>query len=384
MNLKVDFGALDDALRRMGAKPVVIAFTDPVRPIDPIDIELKKGVSLPDLQDVETHNGLLSYKGRQILLYIQDHGGKAQDALDDGQKGNKFHVADCKTLQTMRERGRYERYVVTNRLDGEFFITGVDWQTRRPVEGEAHLWVCRNCLKLLNYQSAGYGSSYQQALNFDIGDFFSTYSSFFTHLPQRRAGNSKEEGYTPDWPQIAGRFKADKDFKCESCGVDLAANKHLLHVHHRNGVKGDNSPKNLAALCAACHREQAQHERMFVRHADMQTINRLRGEQGRFRTANWDKVLDYCDPALRGLLDACQREGAARPEVGLDVQDVKSAVVANLEIAWPKAKVGVAITEEDRVAATAAGWHVWQMMDALQDIQTFVAETKSLKTRVRR
>ncbi|WP_296758782.1 hypothetical protein [Thioalkalivibrio sp.] len=54
-------------------------------------------------------------------------------------------------------------------------------------------------------------------------------------------------------------------------------------------------------------------------------------------------------------------------------------VVANLGIAWPKAKVGLAITDEDRVAATAAGWHAGQMMDALQDIQTFVAKTKSFK-----
>jgi len=379
MILNVEFGALDDALRRMGAKSVVIAFTDPARPIDPIDIELNKGVTLPDLEDVETHNGLLSYKGRQILLYIQDHGGKAQDALDDGQRGNKFHVADCKTLQTMRERGRYERYVVTNRLDGEFFITGLDWQTRRPVEGDAHLWVCRNCLKLLNYEGAGYGSTYQQALNFDIGDFFSTYSSFFVHLPKRRAGNAEEDGYTSDWPQIAARFKADKDFRCESCGVDLQAHRSLLHVHHRNGVKGDNGSKNLSALCADCHRKQAQHEHMFVRHADMRMINRLRTEQGQFGVADWKTVLEYCDPALHGLLDACKREGATRPEIGLDIQDAKSAVVANLEIAWPKARVGVAISDEDRAAAEAAGWRVWQMMGALQDIQAFVAKTKGLK-----
>ena len=381
MILNVDFSALDDALRRMGAKPVVIAVSEPVRPIDPIEIELEEGIKLPDLRDVETVNGLFSYKGRQILLYIQDHGGKAPSALEDGEKGNRFHVAnDCRTLGEMRARGRFERYVMTNRLGGEFFITGLNWQTKRPVEGDANLWVCQNCLKALNYKGATHGNTLELAKHFDIGEFFSTYSSFFTHLPQRRAGNSKEEGYTPDWPQIAGRFKADKDFKCESCGVDLSTHKNLLHVHHRNGVKGDNKSANLVALCAACHRKQAQHEHMFVRHADMRTINHLRAEQGQFRVADWDTVLEYCDPALHGLLDACKREGAARPEVGLDVQDGRSAVVANLEVAWPRAKVGVAITDEDRHAAETAGWRVWEMIAALQDIRTFVAATKSRKS----
>lgn len=379
MIINVDFSDLDEALRRMGAKPVSILISDPMQPLDRIDIKLEKGITILDIRDIDTKNGLLNYKGRQVLLYIQDHGGRIQMALHDGQQGNKFHVANCNTLQTMHAHGRYERYVVTNRLDGDFFITGRDSQMNRSVEGTAKLLVCQNCLKALNYKGAMHENTRQLAQRFNLGEFFSTYSSFFTHLPQRRAGDSRDEAYTKDWTQIAMRFKAGKAFKCESCDVDLKEHRNLLHAHHRNGVKSDNRSSNLVALCAACHRKQAYHGHMFVPHADMSTINQLRARQGKFRGAKWDTVLEYCDPALHGLLDACRRMGVALPEVGLDIQGSRGAVVANLELAWRSTKVGVAINNKDRDAAKTAGWCVWEMKAVLQDIETFVASTKNRK-----
>jgi hypothetical protein len=377
MIINVDFSELDEALQRMGAKPVLILFSDEIQPLNQIDIKLEKGITILDIKDIDTKNGLLSYKGHQVLLYIQDHGSKIQMALHDGQQGNKFHVANCNTLRTMHAHGRYERYVVTNSLDGNFFITGVDPQTKRSVEGTAKLWVCQNCLKALNYKGAMHENTHQIAHGFNLGEFFSTYSSLFTHLPQRRAGDPKDEVYTKDWPQIAMRFKAGKAFRCEICDVDLKEHKNLLHVHHRNGVKSDNRSSNLVVLCAACHRKQAYHGHMFVPHADMSKINQLRARQGKFRSANWNTVLEYCDPALHGLLDACRRTGVTLPEVGLNIQDSRGNIVANLELAWQSTKVGVAINNKDLDASKTAGWRVWEIKTVLQDIKTFVAATRN-------
>jgi hypothetical protein len=41
--------------------------------------------------------------------------------------------------------------------------------------------------------------------------------------------------------------------------------KDLLHVHHINGVKSDNSEMNLRVLCQYCHGEQPNHEHMKQR-----------------------------------------------------------------------------------------------------------------------
>lgn len=356
MKLDSDFGDLERALRKMGAEPVEFDphVTMPVR--DPFEVELERGIELPDLKDVESTGGLLTYKGRQILLYIRDHAGKVYQALEDGKNGNRFHVAECRTLERMRRQGRFERYVVTNKLDGWFHIAGNDWKTGLQAKGDARLWVCQNCLKELNYKGARHTGANMVARDFDIGEFFSKYSSFFKYLPNRRAEDGDDENYTQDWRHISSEYKGGRHYICEACGVDLSSHQQLLHVHHINGVKSDNSPTNLRALCVSCHREQPAHGHMFVSHQDTQRINHLRRQQGLIQPTNWDVAFRYCDPALQGVLDACKRQGCPVPEIGLDIKDAKGKVVAELEIAWERARVGVAISAEDRQGAEHAGW----------------------------
>lgn len=115
---------------------------------------------------------------------------------------------------------------------------------------------------------------------------------------------------------------------------------------------------------------------MFVRHAKRQTINRLRREQGLLHNAGWDKVFKFCDPGLRGVLDLCRHRGMNVPEVGFDVQNAKGTVVASLEFAWPLQRVGLAISDKDRPAARKSGWRIWQMREALDDSDRFIAEVK--------
>ena len=372
--IEVNFGGLQRAAQKMGAETVEFSVRNQAEPIIPIDIELETGIVLDGLSDVYAFNGLLGYKGRQILLYIQDQGASIQKVLEDGEKGRKFHLSDCKTLKEMRDKGRFERYVVTQNLDGDFPVLGLDWNSKTLIEGTANLWVCQNCLAQLNYKGAAKGNRREIARNFDVKEFFSTYSSFFPHMPRRKAGKPEQEYYTKDWADVATAYKAGKRFKCESCGVYLGGHRNLLHVHHKNGVKGDNHHANLRAFCACCHREQPQHGHMFVRHADTQIITRLRRQQGLLRAVGWASTLKYCDPGLHGLVDALEPYCALAPEVGLDVQDGSHAVVASLELAWPNSRVGVAISDKDNEAARKAGWRVWTMIEALQHVQEFAVQ----------
>ena len=360
MRLDVDFSQLWNAVRRMGADSIDVDLdiTRTITAIDPIDLNLELGAEV-DLSEIATGNGLLSCEGRQVLLYIQDHGRDVHDALEDGSKGRKFHVAYCRTLEEMDHKGKYERYVATNHLSGTFHITGVHWENGTSVKGSTSLKVCKNCLTKLNYQ--GYRHNRAKVFSaFNLETFFDTYSSFFPRMPRRRAGEFDGQ-YTRDWGDVAARYKTRLEFTCEICNVNLRGHEHLLHVHHVDGVKINNRRSNLKALCADCHRKQPNHGRMHVSHANTQQIAALRRRQNLSGTESWEEAFALADPGVHGVLHHCRNQGDEVPEVGYAVVDRRGEVVAQLDLAWPSRRRGIAISKQDLEAASAVGWDVKSM-----------------------
>ncbi len=280
MHLNVDFSHLEEAVRRMGATAVPVDLDIDVRrgidPIDPIDIILEVGIEI-DLPDIEIHpTGVLIHQGRQVVLYIQDQWKNIRDVLADGIRGNKVHIADCSTLEEMRRRGRYERYVATNNVSGDFYVTGQD-EYGGQVEGTAKLRVCKNCLRRLDYKH--YTRNRNQVFQeFEWGEFFDSYRPHFARMPTRQAG-VPDGVYTPDWKRASRQYREALKFRCENCGVDLTKHPRLLHVHHINGVKTDDDRSNLKALCADCHGKQPGHEHMRVSNKDANLIADLRRRQ---------------------------------------------------------------------------------------------------------
>jgi len=374
MKLNIDFKDLYAAAERMGAKEKNFLIDLDMEVLEPIDIALRKGTEV-ELKYIDNSNGLLSYQGRQVLLYIQDHGGKVLSVLEDGRQGNKYHVAECKTLYQMRRENRFERYVATNDLSEEFFISGEDWKTKKSYEGETKLKVCINCLRKLNYQGYQEGGIKTSIFSsFEIEEFFSTYSSYFKHMPSQFAGENAKDSYTDDWPFISGRYKASKNFICEgdSCGLDLSGNKNLLHVHHISGVKKNNKDSNLLALCIECHRKQPCHGHMFVSHENRRIINQLRRDQAKTKCDGWSDVYELANPGVHGLLKICQKRRTSTPEIGFEIQSLSHEIVAELELAWPSIRVGVAINEVDIENGTNEGWEVWEMAEALEQLDVFL------------
>ena len=229
---------------------------------DPINIDeilVTTGVDT-SLDEVDTaDDGTLEYQGRRVAVYIRDQ-VKAYQPY-------KFHVADCDTLQNMRQSGRSERYVVATRTDGKFIVNTFE-EDRLIEKGTEHrLFVCKNCLNRLNYKNydtARYRERTPIYESFDLGEFFEVYPSQITREPMHTDATAPLNHYTEDWPQISIRHREQKDWRCERCGVDFGGQerRQSLHVHHINGIRYDNRGENLRVLCVNCHAEEPLHRHM--------------------------------------------------------------------------------------------------------------------------
>ncbi|QQO82126.1 HNH endonuclease [Shewanella algae] len=368
MKLTTDFSALWAAVHRMGKFETNFDLESDVSPDLELDKELSSTTGLDiTLEDLELNCGVLSVKGRQVLLFIPDQGNSIDEVLAGESEGRKFHVADCKTLDSMRQRNRFGRYKATYNTGGVFKVYGISNQTGNSVEGEAELKVCKNCLSYLNYKGYQHGKGLPKSKiysEFDISEFLSEYSTLFRSMPDRSSFIEKG-GYSDDWADVSVKYRASVGFRCEQCGVDLNNHKNLLHTHHISGNKRENHPSNLKAFCLDCHRKQPHHDYMRVTHADMVLLNQLRNQQGLLQTSNWQEVRDMADKALDGLLRYYEKNQAPLPEVGFELIGSDQSVVAELEIAWPNKKKGIAISADDIATASKLGWHVLSVGEAL-------------------
>lgn len=371
MKLNVDLSQLWARVNQMGADHVSVDIGDVWHDSEfEFDDQLSSSGIEIELDDLESEEGLLSVRGRQVILFIPDHGFKVESALSDSSAGNKFHVADCKTLDSMKRQNRFNRYKVTNNMSGKFEIYGTS-EFNNEVEGEAELHVCKNCINQLNYKGIANNTVLarnQLVQNFNLEEFFTTYSSLFKKLPKQHIKEARK-GYSKDWDKISTKIRSKVNYECQHCGVNLFYNKRLLHVHHRNGEKSDNSTDNLIPLCADCHRKEPFHGHMFVKHEDTQKINQLRSEQGVYLNCDWDTVKKKADPSLNGIIEHCQVKGYTAPNVSYRLNIGGKSV--ELELAWPKRKFGIVLNNPSPID----GWQILSFSEALE----FFGKRKKVK-----
>jgi len=371
MKLHFPVDQLWSQVQKMGApeRPFSLDVTPP-DPLPDIVNRFNEGGAEIELKDVENVGGLLSSNGAQIVLYIPDQGNKIDEVLEKGYEGKKVHVADCRTLEQMRQRNRFQRYRAVVNTSGEFDVFGFSQSTYAPAEGVARLRVCINCLKHLNYRGYVSEPARQREIlqNFDLKNFFAHYSSLFRYLPKSFVENKGH--YSENWKTISAEYRASQNYICESCNVDLSAHKSILHTHHVDGNKRNNNKSNLQALCADCHRKQPMHDHMYVKKREMELIQRLRKEQNILNSDNsWADLFSLVDSAYEGLLRLYQKDGVSKPEIGYEITSPSGEVVAEAEIAWPEIKFAVGDEGMDQKMVASIGWKVETLADAIRNFR---------------
>ncbi len=204
-------------------------------------------------------DGTLAYKNSRVILYIRDVTVYGNQEIQP-----RFHLANCTTLQQMRERKRFDRYVVSTRTDGRFNLNLINAGTARTELYE--LSVCQNCLNLLNFDGFVMRLPQRKRIDFvrlfKIDRFFEKYPrSLHSQTPKYNSDNAPLDRYSDDFEAISRKIRNSSEWRCQRCGINLSApaNRKWLHVHHINGLKYDNDRENLEAICIGCHAEEPNH-----------------------------------------------------------------------------------------------------------------------------
>lgn len=280
MKLDIDFSALETLVKNMGAMPIDWTSDVKITAAETTDwvIDLEtKGIDV-QIEDIEIQrNGLLKYRGKQILLYI-----KEISSFGDTYSLPKYHFHQCRTLQTMQNKGRFERYVVTQRKTGYFLMDRKNnYYGNYEKDVEEKLDVCKNCL---NWFNKNYRKRYTVE-TFDLVEFFEHFpQSPITQLPTYTDLTAPKSGYTDDWESISRRLKQQSGYICDDCRINLSNHKNLVQTHHINGQKNDNRNSNLKVLCIECHSEQPNHEHMKRSAAhEILEVRRIKAQDPHFR-----------------------------------------------------------------------------------------------------
>lgn len=226
------------------------------------------GITITPLdKNFSIKNNELFYKNTKVLLYIRDQAmyGQPEDILKNYKSGYKFHLSWCKTLQSMFNSGKYEKYVVSTRQDDVLLVRAIG-SNNKVYESEQKLHVCRYCLSTLNYKGYRYATKAQKDKiynEFLLKEFFNVQNSdySFHDMPKHDEYSAKTNIYPDNWEHVSELHRKLCHYRCERCGKDCSHDHKLLHVHHINGNKQDLRQTNLIALCRECHIQEHPHMR---------------------------------------------------------------------------------------------------------------------------
>jgi hypothetical protein len=216
-----------------------------------------------DIEPTELKNnpvdGTFIYENRRVLVYIRDQRGSYYQG-ELSVSDYRFHIVNCKTIQEFKNKGKFNRYVVSTRTDNLFacnIIIGQNDPQNRYNEFR-ELKVCKNCLDQLCYLNFCNKPKFDKTElhdSFNLLDYFNKYNNTFVSKPRFTDINQPIGIYPENWPDISRKIRIKYNWICQDCKVDYSNKKAFLDTHHIDSNPGNCEDSNLKPLCKTCHRK---------------------------------------------------------------------------------------------------------------------------------
>ena len=239
--------------------------------IPDIKKKLTDGITLDRDDEVKVDtDGTLLYKRQNVALYIRN----AKSYLDTQKKLPKYHVVDCKIVNSNRRR--YNKYSkpqegVGRPITGKF-ILNLSGNSKIEKLETHELIVCEYCLQKLELKSYinGRREFVIEPNDFPLSDWFDAIDDGYEPLPIDRI---KSEGnyYIAAWRFLSWLCRKNANWECQQCTIALGTERYdrrFLHAHHIRGTRY-NRLEDLIALCIGCHAKQDGKKHEELESSDM-------------------------------------------------------------------------------------------------------------------
>lgn len=194
-------------------------------------------------------DGTVVYKNRRVVVHIRDATNHTP----------KFHISNCLTLVDMKNQGRIQRYVVSERTDGTFFV-----RFNAGALVKKRLAVCQNCLDKISWKrfSRDDSAGTRMAIvnSFSLSEFFTKYpASLLPPISSQTSTPSEIRTRPENWSAISNEYKKQMGYYCQDCYRVLGRDfNRFLHVIQLNGRKDDCNVANLRSVCVSCLAKRPQ------------------------------------------------------------------------------------------------------------------------------
>ena len=224
------------------------------------------GLDIDINETVSSENGFIKYNEfDKLVAYIRD-----QRYNNDGTFSlRKFHIAyNCETLSDSRKSGDASKFKIVQNKSPEFIINILSSDARTVIKANVKekLFVCRNCLKALNYKNYSKVKKNErdkiwEEFSFEefSGTEFDKNEELIKSYNLDDIENDRLRLYPENWKEISYKFRESKNWICEECRKDCSKNKEELETHHIDHDPSNCNLSNLKALCKTCHAKIHSH-----------------------------------------------------------------------------------------------------------------------------